>query len=149
MRRPPSPLRPEPEGANPFSYVRLVQPVLDAHCVGCHAEKEQAPGLCGTIEGPHGFSRSYNTLAGKFGFYYDVSNSVTYDPRRSARSTAGAFGARAARLLTHLDDHKDVVLSQEDRRRLIVWLDANSEFFGAYENIEAQSRGEVVYPALH
>ncbi len=149
LRRPPSPITPEPEGSNPFSFVRLVQPVLDKHCVGCHEEKEQAPDLCGTIEGPHGFSRAYNTLARAFGFYYDVSNSVTYDPRRSARSTAGRFGAREARLMRHLEDHKDVTLSEEDRRRLIVWLDANSEFFGAYDDTEAQSRGEIVYATMH
>ena len=149
MRRPPSSITPEPEGSNPFSFIRLVQPVLDKHCVGCHEEKEQALPLCGTIEGPHGFSRAYNTLAREFGFYYDVSNSVTYDPRRSARSTAGRFGARESRLMRHLEDHKDVTLSEEDRRRLIVWLDANSEFFGAYDDIEAQSRGEIVYATLH
>lgn len=38
--------------------------------------------------------------------------------------------------------------SEDDRRRIVVWLDANSDFFGAYENIEAQARGEVVRPKM-
>jgi hypothetical protein len=29
-----------------------------------------------------------------------------------------------------------------------LWLDCNSEFLGAYENPQAQARGEVVKPAL-
>ena len=28
------------DGTNPFSYPRLVQPVLDKHCVACHAKPE-------------------------------------------------------------------------------------------------------------
>jgi hypothetical protein len=41
-----------------------------------------------------------------------------------------------------------VELSDEDRRRLILWLDSNSKFYGSYENIEAQARGEIVLPSL-
>ena len=36
MRRAPSRLEPGPEGSQPFSFPRLVQPVLDRHCVRCH-----------------------------------------------------------------------------------------------------------------
>ena len=37
-RRPPSRLQPDVDGTNPFSYARLVQPVLDKYCVDCHAK---------------------------------------------------------------------------------------------------------------
>ena len=40
LRRKPSQIRPEPEGSNPFSFPRLVQPVLDKHCVSCHNGKK-------------------------------------------------------------------------------------------------------------
>ena len=33
------------EGSNPFSYVRLVQPVLDRNCVSCHSEKKASGSL--------------------------------------------------------------------------------------------------------
>ena len=36
----------------------------------------------------------------------------------------------------------------EDLRRLIVWLDSNSEFYGSYDNTVAQAAGELVYPTL-
>ena len=44
--------------------------------------------------------------------------------------------------------HNDLKLSEEDLHRIALWLDCNSDFFGAYENIDAQSRGEVVEPSL-
>ena len=39
MRRPPSEPLPDVDGSNPFSYPRLVQPVLNARCVSCHQSR--------------------------------------------------------------------------------------------------------------
>ena len=39
-------------------------------------------------------------------------------------------------------------LTKEEMRRLVVWIDSNSDFFGSYENIEAQAAGEIVIPAM-
>ena len=149
LLRPPSPITPEPEGSHPFSYVRLVQPVLDRHCVDCH-RREEALDLSGVIEGPHGFSRSYSNLASEYGFYFDSAlGSLHHATRGGARTEAGRFGARAAKLTSFLQEsHYGVHLSPEEFRRLIVWLDANSEFYGAYEDTEAQARGEIVFPTL-
>lgn len=150
LRRAPSPITPEPDGSNPFNYVRLVQPVLDRHCTQCHVEKD-ALDLRGDIEGQHGWTRSYNNLAKDFGFYFHVSNgSINTGIHGGVRTIPGGFGARAAKLTEYLDArHYDVSLTKEEKRRITLWLDANSEFFGAYENTEAQSRGEIVEPALH
>ena len=150
LRRGPSRLAPDVDGSNPFSYVRLVQPVLDRHCVGCHQEKK-ALDLTGTIDGSNGWTRSYNNLAGNYGFYFHVSNgSINTGVHVGIRTIPGQFGARAAQLLDYGGkDHYDVRLSEEDRHRLSLWLDCNSEFFGSYENIEAQARGELVQPTLN
>jgi len=52
--------------------------------------------------------------------------------------------------LKYLDEsHYGVKLSSEDRRRITLWLDCNSEFYGSYENTQAQARGEVVRPTLN
>nr|MCU0781712.1 hypothetical protein [Akkermansiaceae bacterium] len=58
MRRPPSELVPEAEGSNPLTFPRLVQPVLDAKCAGCHEDrgKDRAPGLRGDRFGANGWS---------------------------------------------------------------------------------------------
>jgi len=150
LRRPPSPIQKEVvEGANPFSYVRLVQPVLDRNCVGCH-QKEKALDLTGAIEGRHGWTRSYINLAGKYGFYYNVRNGSINDRIGGSRTLPGKFGARASKLMEYLDErHHGVKLSREDLHRLVLWLDGNSEFYGSYEDTAAQARGEIVYPTLY
>ncbi len=149
LRRRPSKIEPEVEGSNPFSYVRLVQPVLDRNCVQCHQEKK-ALDLSGTIEPKYGWSRSYTNLAPKYGFYFNVFNGSIKEPvHGGSRSIAGEFGAKAAKLSEYLDErHYGLKLSPEDYHRITLWLDCNSEFYGSYENTEAQSRGEVVQPTL-
>jgi hypothetical protein len=149
LQRPPSPIRPDVEGANPFSYVRLVQPVLDRNCVDCHREKK-ALNLGGVGGGPNGWTQSYANLAEKYGFYFHVSNgSINTGVHGGSRTIAGHFGARASELMKYLDEeHYGVQLTPEDRHRITLWLDCNSEFFGSYENTEAQARGEEVWPTL-
>ncbi|MFO7973658.1 MAG: discoidin domain-containing protein [Candidatus Hydrogenedentota bacterium] len=149
LQRPPSEIQPDVEGSNPFNYQRLVQPVLDRHCVDCHKEEKVLP-LDGQPEGPHLWARSYNNLAKDYGFYFNVSNgSIKDGVHGGSRTIPGAFGARASKLFDYLSgQHYDVKLPEEDAYRLALWLDCNSEFYGAYENTEAQSRGELVTPSL-
>jgi hypothetical protein len=149
LRREPSRITPEVEGANPFNYARLVQPVLDRHCVTCHQEKK-ALDLTGVIEGKQGWTRSYQNLAPQYGFYFHVFNgAINTGVHGGSRTVAGQFGARAAKLLAYLDErHYGVNLPAEARRRITLWLDCNSEFYGAYEDILAQSKGELVRPGL-
>ena len=148
MRRQASDIKPECEGTNPFNYARLVQPVLDRHCVACH-RKEKAMDLSATPT-KRGFTASYDNLATKYGSFYDVSNgSIRKGARGGSRSQPGKFGARAARLTRYLtESHHGVKLSAGEVRRLTLWLDCNSEFLGAYEKPDAQVRGELVKPAL-
>jgi hypothetical protein len=142
LLRPPSQLEPDVEGSRPFSYPRLVQPVLDRNCVECHQKNaDKAPNL-GREPIERKWYASYNSLAPKWGFhdYGDVY-----------RTTPGRFGARASKLYQHLQgDHHGLVLSAEDRHRLTLWLDLSSMFYGVYEKEqgEAQLRGEVAWPTL-
>ena len=99
---------------------------------------------------PHGWTRSYSNLAPKYGFYFDVTNGALHTGvHGGSRTIPGQFGARAASLLDYLHkDHYGVQLSHDDFHRLTLWLDCNSEFYGAYENPDAQSLGQVVQPSL-
>ncbi|HPP52067.1 MAG TPA: hypothetical protein PK777_03875 [Thermoguttaceae bacterium] len=148
LSRPPSRWQPEPDGSRPFNYVQLVQPVLDRHCVGCHQEKK-ALDVSGHLD-RNGFTRSYNNLAGRYGFYYHVGNGSLADPQHGgSRSRAGQFGARASALLPYLrETHYGVKLSSEELRRITLWLDCNSEFVGAYEEPGLQAQGKPVWPSL-
>jgi len=158
LRRPPSKIIPDVEGSNPFNYVRLVQPVLDRHCVDCH-RREKAVDLSGTVQHVRDrdgrdwpYARSYLSLAEHYGFWFQtlVHSLNTAGVHGGSRVVPGKFGARAAKLLDYLDQrHYGVNLSDEDRHRIVLWLDCNSEFLGAYEDAEAQARGELVVPRLN
>jgi hypothetical protein len=144
LRRAPSRIVPDVDGSSPLSFPRLVQPVLDRQCVACH-EKEKdkkALDLAGAPGGKYGWLKSYENLR-NFAFFYDGDGITT------SRSIPGKFGAAESKLLKLLaKGHYDVRLSPEDAHRVALWLDCNSDFYGAYENTAAQARGEVVRPKI-
>lgn len=166
LRRAPARLAPDVDGTNPFSYPRLVQPVLDKHCVACHRQKAgEAPALDKTLVAfrpgwrPTEYYASYLSLAPEFGFYRyadaELPNkwndpALWNDPKFN-ETFPGAFGARASKLYALLKKgHYDVRLPPEAMHRLTVWLDSCSLFYGVYEeeNQQAQLRGEIVRPTL-
>jgi hypothetical protein len=156
FRRDPSEIRPEPDGSNPISFPRLIQPVLDKNCVTCHGQiAREPPDLRRGNWQQHSFFwyDSYHNLR-PYAFHYGAPRDETrkhqYDRWQRARTVPGEFGARASKLLQLLDQgHYDVNLSPDELRRIVVWLDTNSDFFGAYENAQAQARGALVQPKLH
>jgi len=118
--------------------------VLDRHCVSCHGAEGDAPDLRAgdPLLHRHRWTDSYAALQ-PYAHYY---NDQVFTP---PRTVPGQFGARASALLKLLDKgHYDVKLPADDLRRLLVWLDSNSDFFGAYEDIEKQSLGEIVEPSM-
>jgi len=139
LGRSPSQITPEPSGSKPFNYPRLVQNVLDRNCVACHTksrgEGKKSPDLSNAMA-------SYGNLR-NFAFFWDGAAITT------SRTIPGQFGARASKLFQMLDKgHHNLKLSAEDLRRITLWLDSNSDFLGACENVDAQRKGELVYPSL-
>lgn len=142
FQRPPSLITPDVDGSNPFSYPRLVQPVLDQHCVECHLQHaDTAPNL-GREPVSRKWYASYNSLVEKFAFH---------DYGDGYRTTPGRFGAYASRLYQLIQDgHYDVQLTSEELHRLTLWLDCSSMFYGVYgqEGGQAQLLGEIAFPTL-
>jgi hypothetical protein len=141
LRRDPSTLTPDVDGSNPFSYPRLVQPVLDKSCVKCHAESPKKP--CNLAKEPiqKKWYASYNSLV-PYGFtaYAD-----------GYRTTPGKFGAKASKLYALLNKgHYDVKLSDEDFHRLMLWVDCSTMFYGVFEKEggEVQLSGGIAKPTL-
>jgi hypothetical protein len=146
--RGPSRLQPGPDGTRPFSYPRLVQPVLDRHCLACHdpatRQARKIPDLTGRPDGL--FSRSYNALKPYLRWYEWGGASIT-----ATATYPGRIGADESRLMKILADatHRShVSLPKEDRDRLLLWLDANVPFFGTYEAaaLQQQRAGKAVPP---
>ncbi len=148
MRKPPAQLRPEPEGAYPLQFSRLVQPVLDANCVACHQREEHAPDLDGNTFGEHGWSQAFHSLI-PFAWMKHGGNFNGIQRNKTSYSIPGDVGARASKLYPMLEaGHHDVELTPEEMRRITLWLDANSVFYGAYHDTVAQAKGEFVWPHL-
>ena len=150
LKRKPSIPKPDVDGTNPFSYPRLVQPVLDKKCVACHEKGvngKKGPPLDHTIVKDKRLKntqvyRSYQSLIHNYAF---LSYGDGY------RTTPGKFGAKASKLYEILiKGHHGVKLTEEEMHRITVWLDSTSNFYGVYskERGEAQLRGEEVWPTL-
>ena len=166
-RREPSALTPGPAGSNPFSFPRLVQPVLDKHCASCHAEKikaaqagQKAPPrldievqdfpVKGGMNRPTRYTAAYISLAEPYGFTAYGSKRDWSSPK-FYRTTPGEFGARASKLYALLKaGHHDVKLSGEEMSRLVTWLDSVCQFYGVYEKEggDSQLAGGLAAPTL-
>jgi hypothetical protein len=145
LARGPSTIVPGPDGTRPFCYPRLVQPVLDRHCVHCHdgtkGAGRSALVFTGAAEGP--FSRSYNSLRPYLRWYEWGGNSIS-----GAVTSPGRLGADESRLTAILADPthaRSVKMPPDDRQRLLVWLDGNVPFYGVYDK-EQQRRQQAGLP---
>jgi cytochrome c553 len=148
MLRAPSTPKPDVDGSNPFSYPRLVQPVLDRNCTECHEKNPKSPNLARQPIQNKWYA-SYNSLI-KFAFTSYGAKNGWNDPLWY-RTNPGKFGARASKLVQLLDKgHYDVKLSPEDFHRITLWLDSASMFYGVFEKEtgEAQLRGDIVHATL-
>ena len=148
LQRPPSTIKPGPDGTHPFNYTRLVQPVLDKHCIQCHDGQagDSKSQLVLTGEPSETFSTSYESLRKYVRWYEWGGESITPIITRPGR-----VGADESPLLKVLKDPihtKHVHFSKEERRRMCIWLDANVPFFGTYEQQQqlAQKNGQAVPP---
>jgi len=139
LARPPSRLAPGPDGSKPFSYPRLVQGVLDRHCVECHGPDRADGGVRLTGEPEGSYTVSYNALVRRVPFSNDT-NPLPLSP-------PDAFGARASSVMRLLrDGHYGVALTGEEIRRLATWMDVNALFYGTFDpaDQERQRRGEPI-----
>ncbi|MBN1804823.1 MAG: hypothetical protein JW837_06200 [Sedimentisphaerales bacterium] len=148
LQREPSRIHSGPDGTRPFSYPRLVQPVLDRHCIECHDGKagdlKSQPVL--TSEPAGTFSKSYENLRKYVRWYEWGGKSITQIVTRP-----GLIGADQSPLLKTLEDPihtKHVHMSEEECQRIYIWLDANASFYGTYEQEQqlAQKNGQAVSP---
>jgi mono/diheme cytochrome c family protein len=156
-RRGPSRIEPGELGGRPFSFVEVVQPVLDAHCVRCHGGQNTTPLLDLTGTPDRGFTRSYWSLCGDRDFWGAGTNATSAAealvPRFGGRNQiqltppGGRYGSIGSRLMKMLrQGHQDVKLSAADLRRLAAWIDLNAIFYGAYspEEQRAQLLGKTI-----
>ncbi len=142
FKRAPSKIQPEAGGPEPANFYRLVKPVVDEKCLPCHKTKTDAPDL------------SYASLS-KYAFWWPgpgnpyVNGDIVTAKHGGSRTIPGKFGAIASPLTTHLEpSHNKVDLTDAQKLRITLWLDCNSNEFGAYTKTAEQKKGLLVWPEL-
>jgi len=109
---------PPPWGVDrPLGFEWLVQPILDEHCVDCHAGEKPDGGI-NLAPG-----RAYRTiLAGRLVALSDPTSDGAVTPVK-------AFGSHKSKLITTLlAGHEDVKLPPEQWEALVSWVDANAPY---------------------
>jgi hypothetical protein len=156
LRRPPSNIKPVPWEDITVGYERYVQPVLDKHCGGCHADEKKPafkkfnsklrPGYLGfkepymTLLGNPTWGAPYRMPAnppGGFG-WADTILVEAYDQRAPAAYATYPAMKRLSyksRLIERMSSgkHFGVKVSGDELLRAILWVDAMGPYNGAEE----------------
>ena len=127
---------PPPQGAGPFWYEKVVQPVLDKNCVSCHtlqtAEENQKQVDLTDVRDENKIPASYRSLlqSGDV-FYFDY----TWGDGKTTKADPYSFGTFQSNLWTVLKDdaHKNVRLTAEEERAIKLWIDLNVPLWGDYK----------------
>ena len=124
-QRPPARIAPGPEGSWPLDFDRLVQPVLDRHCVRCH--RPGADGGASNLRAGY----AYSTLLA-YGEQGTLQSHVT-KRYNAGFSAVNECAARTSALLALLNSgHYQVRLDDEDRERLVIWMDTYAQRVGSF-----------------
>ncbi len=164
LTRPADTPAPPPWGSRRLiGYEDLIQPILDEHCVKCHAPaglagssagegKKPAAGLDFSAgRGPDGFCQSFRTM---FGYARGSRKRtgpvlVSVSNRFSGHSVSRPkeFGSHRSKLVrVLLDDarhRKNVRLSEEQWRTLVTWVDVNAPYHDRFFNRRPDDGGAV------
>lgn len=121
-----------PWQSEPLSFRRHVQPVLDAHCAGCHAQDRKSNRVILTDDLTDQFSIGYEELVP----YLSVAAAKRWDhPDDVLARQPYTYGSNASRLVRLLDQgHHGVQLSDAEWLRLVTWIDANGVYYDRYES---------------
>ncbi|MHC4569429.1 MAG: HzsA-related protein [Planctomycetota bacterium] len=150
----------EPEwGITGFDYSRIVQPVLDEHCAGCHNAIDPPKGIDLTGGKTDYFNVSYDVLArdnqGRKGSPY-ISWIPTYNGHEQniLEVSPMAWGSPQSKLAeVVLSGHPDengqprIQLDDKSRRRILAWIDLNVPYYGSSETAYPENVGcRRIYP---
>ncbi|MBN2329308.1 MAG: hypothetical protein JXR73_19360 [Candidatus Omnitrophica bacterium] len=145
FQRKPSKIKPGPDGTLPWSYPRLMQPILDRHCIGCHdGAHEDRPDLTSKTVGT--FTASYENLKPYVRWYEWGNQSITPIVTHPGRMPSDV--SPLLEILKNENHAKNLSLNDDEWRRIYLWLDGNASFYGCYSKQEqlAQLQGDAIPP---
>ena len=168
-QKPPQTMQPFYGETRGFSFIKEVQPILDAKCVSCHdGSNPQAPSFDGTLR-PHDtleqrrWSEAYLNLThaqkkelpdprtGKVHYFFhgDPQHDVTNWIDKMSRPTEVppySAGAATSRLMHMLEQgHGGVNVTEEERHKFAAWLDLLVPFIGEYREANDWSDEDLAF----
>ena len=131
LDRAPSRPVPPPWGTQIVSFLRDVQPVLNAKCVACHTHDRQTNRVILTDDLTDQFTIGYEELLP----YLSVANAMRWDhPEDVYARPPYTYGSKVSRLTRLLEaGHYGVTLNDDQGQRLLNWIDANGVYYDTYE----------------
>jgi len=138
VRRPPSRPTPPPWGTQTVSFLRDVQPLVNAKCAGCHTFDREKNQVILTDDLTNRFTVAYEELLP----YLTVAISNRWDhPDDVLPRPPYTYGSKVSPLTKLLAaGHHGVTLSPEDWERLLTWIDCNGVYYARYENAHWPNR---------
>ncbi|MDX9754037.1 MAG: hypothetical protein RBU29_08755 [bacterium] len=145
FQRPPSVIAAGLDGSKPWSFPRLVQPVLEAHCIQCH-NGDAHPLNLRSQPTEDGFTLAYGQLR-PYVRWYEWGDATI----RPITTLPGQMPASVSPLTRILEEHRwqnRIELSEAEWKAIFLWLDGNASFYGSYSPSErlAQRQGEAIPP---
>ncbi|MBM4091548.1 MAG: hypothetical protein FJ276_19290, partial [Planctomycetes bacterium] len=147
---PPQPL-PPPWGDRPVSFLRDIQPILDRHCVTCHSGLKPAGDLdffggltewssqyeqhWGKVPG-YGFNRAFETI--NKAQLVAIAEPNLQDASITPPLAYGAHKSKLFATLINAPHTERVSLSDDERLRLTMWMDANAPYHDTFVNKRAE-----------
>ena len=130
-KRPPSvPKYPSWTDKGILDFTRVVQPVLDKHCIKCHSGPTPKKGVDLSGDKTHSHSMAYDQLLDRGMVHYTPVAGTGH-----GESSPKARGSYVSKIRKHIETDFCVpkALPLEDRQRIYTWIDANVPYFGTYE----------------
>lgn len=122
-----------PEGTWPLRYDRLVQPVLDKHCVRCHRPGGEAKAVARLDLRP---PKSYQALISHGGLQNIVRS--RYASGRSAVGDTVAIASPLPGMFLGDKPHQGVRLDADAIERIVTWLDVYAQRLGSFSDAQEQ-----------
>ena len=136
-RRAPSTITPPPWGTRPMSFPKLVQPILDKHCIRCHDPAKPRKGGKSPFDLTASRTRPFMSVPMEMS-YHHLRRYVANAGIGRYYTPPGSWGSGISRLTAHLaKGHNKVKLDPAEWRLLCAWIDCNAPYLDDYRVVAA------------
>ncbi|MCL1919481.1 MAG: discoidin domain-containing protein [Kiritimatiellaeota bacterium] len=117
------------------SFLKMVQPVLDRHCIACHGLAADPPKGLNLIPKPgHDWPSSYTALLAYTKTIGDKGKSHGLENNISRPYDYYALGGTFVNVFMEKHKDKKIPITKRDFQRIVNWLDMNAQCYGTFNH---------------